>query len=158
MISNIKKLFKKAALLLLFWSTFSFAQKEISISFGEKINLGKVDNDVHFYIKSAFGAEHIVGNQINEFIFVKPAIYKIKVVDKHKDDADNCAHNHLPDEIIIDVSNTKILFDAASILFSAPIRKNINTDGIVLSIEANIATFDHKPMNMSSKKIGRAHV
>ena len=145
-------------LLLISFSGFAFAQSEINISFKEKINLGKIDEDTDFYINSFYGKKHLVGNKINEYIFSKPAIYKITVEEKTHSNEQSCNHNHLPSEIIVNVNATKMTFDTASLSFSKPIQKNIDTKGIILSIAVNIETFDHLPAKLNQSRVNFAGI
>ena len=145
-------------LLLISFSGFAFAQGEINMSYKEKINLGKIDNDTDFYINSIYVKKHLVGNKINQYVFSKPAIYKITVEEKTHSNEQSCNHNHLPSEIIVNVNATKMTFDTASLSFSKSIQKNIDTKGIILSIAVNIETFDHLPAKLNQSRVNFAGI
>ena len=144
--------------MLISFSGFAFAQGEINMSYKEKINLGKIDNDTDFYINSIYVKKHLVGNKINQYVFSKPAIYKITVEEKTHSNEQSCNHNHLPSEIIVNVNATKITFNDTTLSFSKPIQKNIETKGIILSIAVNIETFDHLTAKLNQSTINFAGI
>ena len=144
--------------MLISFSGFAFGQSEINISYKEKINLGKIDDDTDFYIISIYGKKHLIGNKINEYEFSKPAIYKITVEEKTHYIEQSCNHNHLPSEIIVNVNGTKITFNDTTLSFSKPIQKNIDSKGIILSIAVNIETFDHLTAKLNQSTINFAGI
>ena len=135
--------------ILLFFNYLSFAQNDINIAFGEKINLGNVQNETIFDIMSTKNNYKIIGNDINNFIFEIPGYYNIKVIENEKHNDNDCSHNILPDNIAVKVSNSKIVFNENSMSFSEQIHKNKPTDGIVLTVDAQVISYNQKKVKMN---------
>jgi hypothetical protein len=129
-------------LFLLFFTSF-YAQHKIVISYNEKIDLGKVDKNTHFYFVDGYDNIHLKGNEINNYSFTKPGIYNLKVEEKKSHSKESCTDIHLPSSILVEVSRVKMTFDGKNISFSAPIIKNKNANGIALKIPVSIQTYDH---------------
>jgi hypothetical protein len=144
-------------LAVLFLNTLH-AQNRILISYNEKINLGKVSKNTHFYFSNDSDNIHLKGNEINDYTFSKPGIYTLKVEDKDTHQKESCTEIHLPNEIIIEVSRIKMVFNTNSISFSSPIIKNKNTNGITLNIPVTIETFDHLPVLLKMNPINSAGI
>ena len=69
-----KKRILITVLAVLFLNTLH-AQNRILISYNEKINLGKVSKNTHFYFSNATDEIHLKGNEINNYTFSKPVVY-----------------------------------------------------------------------------------
>lgn len=153
-ISRQKKQNVLVFLLFLFCITAQ-AQDKILIAYGNKINLGKVPNDVQFEIQ---GSEliRLRGNKINQYSFENPGNYTIKVHDKKHQESD-CSRMHLPQEIIVEVSRIRMTFDSA-LEFSSPIVKNVETQGIILKVPVLIQTYDHLPVLLNRKPVASAGI
>jgi len=143
----------------LFCFNLFFAQNNLAISYGDKIDLSHIDNSTSFYIKGNNVAAHLKGNEINDYVFEKPGVYLIKVTEKKADKkADACRDIHLPKEITVNVSRIKMTFDPLNISFSAPITKNKETRGTTLTIPATIKTFDHLPAALNFTQVNTAGI
>ncbi len=128
------------------------------ISYNEKINLGEVSKDTHFYFSNDSHKVHLKGNEINSYSFSKPGIYTIAVVEKENHQKGSCTERHLPKEIVVEVSRIKMIFDSDAIFFSSPILKNRSTEGIVLSIPVSIQTFDHREAKLNMTSVNSAGI
>ncbi len=141
---------KKTYLLsLILLSIFSFSQETINIAFGETINLGKVEQTTIFEISSTNKNFMISGEKINDFVFEQPNIYQIKVIEKEIIGEHDCNHNHLPNNIVVNVADSKIVINPESVKFSKPIRKNKDCSGIYLTLKAKVISIDKKPIKMN---------
>ena len=142
---------------VLFLNTLQ-AQNRILISYNEKINLGKVSKNTHFYFSNDSNKIHLKGNEINNYNFSKPGIYTLKVEEKEMHQKESCTDIHLPKEILVEVSRIKMVFETNNISFSSSIIKNKNTEGITLNIPVTIETFDHLPASLLMKPIQTAGI
>ncbi|MBC7641699.1 MAG: hypothetical protein H7174_05080 [Flavobacterium sp.] len=143
------KKYLKIFILLLF-NNLIFAQAAIKIAFGESINLGNIPQNISFGINSKSDKFLVVGNNINEFIFKKPGLYQTKVLETSLTiDVDE--HGKIPENFVVNVDDSKIIFNQKSIKFSKPIRKNQETSGIILSIDVEIINFENKMVKMSTE-------
>ena len=152
-----KKRMLITVLAVLFLNTLH-AQNRILISYNEKINLGKVSKNTHFYFSNESENIRLKGNEINNYTFSKPGVYTLKVEEKEMHQQGSCTDLHLPKEILVEVSRIKMVFDSNSISFSSPIIKNKNTEGITLNITVTIETYDHLPASLIMKPIQTAGI
>jgi hypothetical protein len=90
------------------------------ISFGEKIDFGKFEDTAVWTVANE--KENIIkrlkGNEINDFVFVKPGIYEIRFTENKKHLENGCNHPQFNEKTIIKVSALKMKFDFSSITFS----------------------------------------
>jgi hypothetical protein len=147
-----------AFLSLFYLSGFAQNSKELMISYGESISLGKIEDDTTFSISSQFGTITLKGNEINNYIFSKPGNYMIKVNEIQHVNSESCNHNHFPKEISLIVSRVKMTFDGTKIKFSEQINKNKDTNGITLSIPVTIESFDNKPVTLNNSIVNSAGI
>ena len=139
----------------LFFTVF-YAQNKIVISYGQKIDLGNIAPDTHFYIKSTTDKIRLKGNKINDYSFSQPGIYQIEVKENAHAEK-KCQAVHLPKEILVEVSRVKMVFDR-NIVFSSPILKNKDTHGITLRVPVTIETFDHQPATLNTTPVNTAGI
>ncbi|MGL2966195.1 hypothetical protein [Flavobacterium sp. XGLA_31] len=146
---------KKTALslLFLFFCTLVFSQNVVTISYGETINLSNVNDKMQFYINGSQGKVHLKGEQINRYKFEKPGNYQIKIVERSSKKAASCESHVFPEEITVNVSPVKMIFDSKNIAFSEPIRKNVSTEHIIMTIPVIISTYNHKPVKWRNTSI-----
>lgn len=135
-------------LILLLINLVCFGQSKLEISYNETIKINKVEESTTFTILGDSENLILKGSEINKYKFKKPGVYYIKVNQKESKKDDSCGHAILPSQIIVNVSRIKMKFDGNKIKFSSPIKKNIETSGIVLSIPVTIETYDDKPVMM----------
>jgi hypothetical protein len=143
---------------LFFYALVSFGQQKLNISYGETINLKKVDETTKFHISSDSGEVNLKGFQINEYKFETPGQYLIKIEQAKSNNEANCEHSLLPNEIQVNVSSIKMKFDGNRIEFSQPIKKGIETTGIILSIPISIETYDNKPVALNYASVTTAGI
>jgi hypothetical protein len=134
---------------LFFYTLVSFGQQKLHISYGETIYLKKVEETTKFHISSSSSEVNLKGSQINEYKFETPGQYFIKIEQAKSNNEANCEHPLLPNEIQVNVSRIKMKFDENRIEFSQPIKKGIETTGIILSIPISIETYDNKPVALN---------
>ena len=78
------------------------------IAFGEKMTFNyKIKEDVSWAIKNlntgsivAFGS----GDSLLRYIFPTPGNYQIDINEPHNHDPDECSHDHLPENVLVNVS------------------------------------------------------
>ena len=144
-------------ILLLLFCCSLFAQDKISISYNGKINLGNVPKETKFEI-TGNAKMHLKGNEINSYIFSKPGNYRITITETKTRDEKSCDEIHLPKEISVTVSRIRMTFDTQNISLSAPIIKNNETNGIVLSVPVKVETYDHLPAAMNFTPVRSAGI
>jgi hypothetical protein len=152
-----KKQIQLTVLCLLFF-TAAFAQNKIIISYGEKIDFGNTNKEVHFYILSDAKQVHLRGNAINDYKFMTPGTYHIKVEEKQSNKKASCTEKHFPKEIVVEVSRIKMNFDKKDVTFSSPITKNKSTDGITLQVPVTTETYDHLPAKLDFTPVRSAGI
>ncbi|WP_395042908.1 hypothetical protein [Flavobacterium sp.] len=117
-----------------------------TISFGEKITFGIVDNSINWTISNSENKifVNIKGNQINDYIFEKPGIYNISF-SENKKHTDECNHPQFNEKMIIEVTPVKMVFDFSKIKFSQKIQKGISCENITLTVPVTIAIIENVP-------------
>jgi hypothetical protein len=143
---------------LFFYALVSFGQQKLNISYGESIYLKKVEETTKFHISSDSAEVNLKGSQINEYKFETPGQYRIKIEQAKSNNEANCEHPLLPNEIQVNVSRIKMKFDENRIEFSQPIKKGIETTGIILSIPISIETYDNKPVALNYNSVTTAGI
>jgi hypothetical protein len=143
---------------LFFYALVSFGQQKLNISYGESIYLKKVEETTKFHISSISGEVNLKGSQINDYKFETPGQYVIKIEHAKSNNVANCEHPLLPNEIQVNVSRIRIKFDGNRIEFSQPIKKGIETTGIILSIPISIETYDNKPVSLNYTSVTTAGI
>lgn len=154
----VLKLKKHHLLFFLFFSLLSFGQQKLNISYGESIHLGKVEETTKFHVSSSSVDVNLKGSQINEYKFETPGQYLIKIEQAKSNTVANCEHTLLPNQIQVNVSSIKMKFDGNRIEFSQPIKKGIETTGIILNIPINIQTYDNKPVSLNYATVNTAGI
>lgn len=116
-----------------------------SISYGEKINFGSVENSSSWSIN--FLPENkiinLTANQINEYVFDKPGQYIINFSENKIHKHGDCNHDAFPENMVIEVSASKMIFDFSKINFSNNFQVG-NNDDIIISVPVSIATKENK--------------
>lgn len=143
---------------LFFYTLVSFGQQKLNISYGESIYLKKVEETTKFHISSISSEVNLKGSQINEYKFETPGQYLIKIEQAKSNNEANCEHPLLPNEIQVNVSRIRMKFDENRIEFSQPIKKGIETTGIILSIPISIETYDNKPVALNYTSVTTAGI
>ena len=148
----MKKIYAFAIVLLFTNSTFG--QNKINIAFGEHIDLGNFNKNITYTIAHKKEQFVVTDNEINNFVFKKPGIYKVSALITDQVAAD---HDHeqaaKPDDFEVFVSDSKIIFDPKSIQFSKPIQKNINCSQTLLSIDVLVFNYNNTKVKMSQSLV-----
>lgn len=146
------------ALILFAFSFYATAQMNKTISYGENIDLGIIEKDVKFTIVHENDEIILQGEEINNYKFNKPGSYIIQVVDPYLDDeTHSCTHTVLPQQFTINVSRVRMKFHE-SVQLSQPIRKNVETRGITLSVPITIQTYDHKEAQLNTLPVNTSGI
>lgn len=160
---NLKKLFFQIQLIvfMLLMNIVAIAQNNIAnrnleiqpaknqiskvISFGEKIYLGVVENDVNWNIINISEKINISlkGNQINEYQFEKPGIYQINFIDSKANHSHDDYHPAFDEKMLIEVSPVKMIFDFTKIEFSEKIIKNKNHENVIVTVPVLVSIYDN---------------
>lgn len=146
------------SVLSLFFFNLSFSQNEIRISYNQSIHLTKVKNDTDFYITGTQLKVHLKGSQINRYLFEKPGEYNIRIKEHIKSKTASCEHSDEQKDITVIVSRIRMAFDANNIAFSEPIRKNVETSKITVSVPVKIETYDSKPALLDFTPVNTAGI
>jgi hypothetical protein len=142
-----------ALLLFLSCKTYSQNAMEMSIIYGESIQLGKIEDTVKFLISGEGMSVNLTGEEINNFKFIIPGSYVITIASKEHFNRGECNHSNLPKQIKVYVSGTKMMFDGTKLQLSKPIIKNIDAVGTTISIPVYITTYDGKSVTLNDTAI-----
>lgn len=122
------------------------------ISFGEKIDFGNFEDTAIWTVANEKEniIKHLKGNEINDFVFVKPGIYEIRFTENKKHIENGCNHPQFNEKTIIKVSPLKMKFDFSTIKFSEIIvgEKELHD----VKIYANLDFESYNNENISFKK------
>lgn len=140
-------------LLLLVMGTKSTAQNAAGfesnqfykvISFGEKIDIGTIDESVTWTIANSAKNIHaaIRGNEINNYSFEETGEYEINFHENKKHD-EECNHPAFAERFKIKVGSVKLTFDFSKISFSEKIVKGRNYSDLIITVPAKITTKDN---------------
>lgn len=145
-------------LMLICFNVYSQDATEMSIAYGESIQLGKVEENTRFSISGEGTTAHLNGAEINEFKFMKPGKYTITIVVKEHFAVGDCNHSSFPKQINVTVSRVRMSFDGNRMQFSTPIVKNKEMAGATLSIPVTIETYDGKSVIMNDDVVTAAGI
>lgn len=113
-----------------------------SITFGQNIDFGKVDDDVRCNITTPTGKNVTLnGNTINYYTFDTPGVYQI-LTSGHQTHSETCDHSHLPEKILIQVAALDFQFDFNKISFSRPLSVG-TVDGVQVKVPVTIKSRDY---------------
>jgi hypothetical protein len=146
----------------------SFHKEDISInekpyktiSFGGKINLGKIEHPVVWTVLSVDSNNQVVlnGQEINNYVFETPGTYKITSHENKSTSENECNHASFPESFIIKVSPTQMVFDFSTLIFNKALEGGVNVDNTTLSLNVNLKTFTNEPVPFSEGKIQSAGI
>lgn len=153
--TNYLKSFRKEKLLLylllysLFHSYRSAAQNIYgepsdqfyrTISFGEKIDFGLLDESMIWTVSSSKNSifATLYGREINNYIFQEPGEYEINFHESKKHDGE-CDHQQFPEKFQIKVEGVKMSFDFSKISFSEKIVKGRSYSDLIVAVPVKIA-------------------
>lgn len=149
-LANSKIVFKLFLSVLLFalFSSGTVAQVKFGVKapfktiyFGQKIDFGTIDNSVNWVVSNKSGGTlpaNLKGEEINDYVFEKPGTYEVKFIEikKHTED---CSHGAFDENMTVEVSAVKMVFDFPKIAFSEKIQKGRNSDNIIVSVPVNVS-------------------
>ena len=158
---NIKDIINNKLVGLIFYLVLplvSFSQDSIRISYGDKINLGKLASNFDFEMDFNEKTSLILGAAMNEFTFDTPGTYLIRTKEKNQSKyfgkkISNEEHDQFPAQFFIFVDSLSVNFIAESIKTSRPIKKGIVIDGLILSIECELKKFGNRPISFIHRKV-----
>ena len=146
----------------------SFHKEDISInekpyktiSFGGKINLGKIEHPVVWTVLSVDSNNQVVlnGQEINNYVFETPGTYKITSRENKSISENECNHASFPESFIIKVSPTQMVFDFSTLIFNKALEGGVNVDNTTLSLNVNLKTFTNEPVVFSEGIIQSAGI
>jgi hypothetical protein len=141
----------------------SFSQDTVRISYGEKINLGRVplnfDFELYFNEKNTL----ILGTGINDIKFDTPGLYLIRTIEKIQSKyfgkkISSEEHGQLPSHFFILVDSLRVVFISESIKTSQPMRKGQIADALLLSIECELKHFNEQSLATPKWKVKAAGI
>lgn len=130
-----------------------------TISFGETISFGTIDNSVQWTIlnKSQNISVSINGNEINKYIFDKPGFYEIHFSENRKH-TEECSHPAFNEKMLIEVTAVKMNFDFSHITFSEKIKSGVNYNDLIITVPVNVVVKENKRANFKVQEFSVAGV
>ena len=131
-----------------------------TISFGGKINLGKMQHPIAWTVSSFDSNNEVLlnGEEINNYVFETPGTYKITSRENKSISENECNHASFPESFIIKVSPTQMVFDFSTLIFNKALEGGVNVDNTTLSLNVNLKTFTNEPVPFSEGKIQSAGI
>jgi hypothetical protein len=140
-----------------------FSQDTVRISYGERINLGRVP--LNFDFEASFNEKKtlILGTAINDIKFDTPGLYLIRTIEKIQSKyfgkkISSEEHGQLPSQFFILVDSLSVSFISESIKTTQPIRKGQTANALLLSIECEIKHFNEIPLATPNWKVKAAGI
>lgn len=126
-----------------------------TISFGGKINLGKMQHPIAWTVSSFDSNNEVLlnGEEINNYVFETPGTYKITSRENKSISENECNHASFPESFIIKVSPTQMVFDFSTLIFNKALEGGVNVDNTTLSLNVNLKTFTNEPVPFSEGKM-----
>ena len=125
------------------------------ISFGEKIDFGNFDDTAVWTVANTI--ENIVinlkGNEINDFVFVKPGIYEIRFTENKKHLENGCNHPQFDEKTIIKVSPLKMKFDFSTIKFSEIIVGEKELHDVKIYTDWDFESYNNENISFKKAKV-----
>jgi len=111
-----------------------------TISFGEKIDFGDIDDAASWTVTNAKKNIYIslLGNEINKYTFSEPGEYNIAFREIKKSDGE-CNHPAYPENFIVKVEPVTMSFDFSKISFSEKFQRGRNYTDVIVSVPAKIS-------------------
>ena len=116
-----------------------------TISFGEKINFGKIENSIFWTISNMDSNKKssLIGNEINNFIFETPGTYQITFNENKTILEGECNHTDFPEVMLIKVSPYKMDFDFSTIQFSTKLEAGAPIENCLVTIDVHLKSFSN---------------
>lgn len=127
----------------------AFGKKPVfkTISFGETIDFGELDNSVRWTVSGKMGSRSFTGSEINKFVFETPGTYEIRFSESKKH-SDGCNHPAFDENMTVEVSPVKMIFDFSKIVFSDEITSGRSLEGISVTVPVAIKLSKEAPKSM----------
>jgi hypothetical protein len=145
-------------ILFLIIPSFVISQDTISITYGDKIRLGRVAENYEFEIQCLDSVFYLKKKEIDEFVFHKPGIYSVKpkeiIETKYfgkKIESDE--KPHLPSSFSVLVDSIKMVFFPNTIRMNHPFVVNHDMAYALLMIDCEIKNYYKNPINFKAKKL-----
>ncbi len=118
-------------------------QRPVVVSYNSPFSFS-LGEDVSWELKDENGSLlNRKSGDVSEEVFSKPGSYTLHIKEEHKHTGGGCDHAHLPESITIDVKPVKINFDFSTIRFSKDIKGGQSSDGTIVSVNVNFASYDN---------------
>ncbi len=115
----------------------------VCISFGEKLNnIREIDSLVTWEVRNKDTDEIIEtgsGQSLLDIVFIDPGNFLIHFNHHREYNPSSCDHKSLPDLIDLMVSPVRMVYKCDQIVFSSPITAGVPTDGIILTVNVEVA-------------------
>lgn len=82
---------------------------------------------------------------LKDIVLPEPGMYMLSIKEAKTHASTSCDHMHYPEKINVSVSPMKMIFDFSTVRFSRNITGETTTEGIILSVDADYASYDNKP-------------
>jgi hypothetical protein len=113
------------------------------VAFGEKLKCYKnLEDNVTWEIRDKVTNTLIYsgsGNTLMDYVFNDPGNYIINLDQHLNNNPNSCDHGTLPDIIDLMVSPVRMTYKCNEITFSSPIVVGVQTNGIILTVNVNVA-------------------
>ena len=131
-----------------------------SISFGGKINLGKIEHPLVWTVLSVDSNNQVVlnGDDINSYVFETPGTYQITSTENKSTSENECNHASFPESFIVKVSPIQMVFDFSTLTFDKALEGGVNVENTTLSLNVNLKTFTNESVPFSEGKIQSAGI
>ena len=137
---------------------FPVCQNTISISYEEKIKLGRLAENYEFKVQYLDSIFYIKKMAIDQFVFDKPGIYRIKTQEiietkyfGKKIESDE--KPNLPVTFEVQVDSIKMNFLPETIVMNHPFLINHNMEYVLLTIDCEIRNYYGTSINFNNKKL-----
>jgi hypothetical protein len=130
------------------------------ISFGEKINFGKIQHPIVWTVLSVDSNSQVVlnGQEINNYVFETPGIYQITTLESKSPSDNECNHSSFPESFLIKVSPIQMVFDFSTLTFNKALEGGVNLENTTLSLNVNLKSYTNEPVVFSKAKVIAAGV
>ena len=131
-----------------------------TISFGEKINFGKIENSIFWTIfnMDSNKKSSLIGNEINNYTFETPGTYKITYFENKIILEGECNHTDFPEVMLIKVSPYKMDFDFSTIQFSKKLEAGVPIENCNLTIDVHLKSFSNDKVAFPNGKFVSAGI
>jgi hypothetical protein len=149
---------KLIIILFLIIPFFAISQETISITYGNKIRLGRMAENYEFEIQHLDSILSVKKMEINQFVFHKPGIYKVKtkeIIEKKyfEKKIESVEKPSLPPFFVVVVDSIKMDLLPHTIRMNHPFVVNHDMTYVLLIIDCEIKNYYKNPLNLNAKKL-----